>query len=139
MMRSGSWTPPAHVNRAVAACVLLLIQLVIVTATPLALTFTLTGSDAHGTPMVCNCIHDPGTTCPMHGGGPARPPSGSGPHWSGCDGMGQAAVMAMMTGIGIPAEVHDIAAPARTAARFAHRSDLELQAPTIPALPPPRT
>jgi hypothetical protein len=135
-----SHTPPRiRRYRALGALVLLLAQLIAVMATPVAVGVATT-MDADVEAMVCNCIHDPGTTCPMHGGGSSRsrPGPGPGPHWSPCGGTNDAGVIALATTIGIPVATRQVAPPVWSLGRIDTAFSFQLKSSSLPGVPPPR-
>jgi hypothetical protein len=140
MTRRLSWSPPRiHSYRILGAVVLLVAQLLMMTATPVALGVAAT-MDADVDAMVCNCIHDPGATCPMHGGGSSRsrPGPGSGPHWSPCGGTNDAGVIALATTIGIPVATRQVAPPVWSLGRIDTALSFQLESSSLPGVPPPR-
>ena len=140
MVRRPSCKPPrSHRYRGIGAIVLLAAQLLMAAAAPLAA--GLTAADRGNVEaIVCSCIHDPGTPCPMHGGGSrSRPAPGSGPHLSGCDAMDGAALIALVTTIGIPAAAPLVTPPVWSLGRMRTSADAGLDSPALPGVPPPRT
>jgi hypothetical protein len=125
-------------RRALGAVVLLAAQLVAVGGTPMVLSAAAI-ADGDFQTTICNCIHDPDTTCPMHGGSrQSAPRPGSGPHWSGCDGPDEAALIGLVTTVGIPVFTQPIVPSVRSLGPVMTGPDAVLDSSVLPSLPPPR-
>jgi hypothetical protein len=124
--------------RRLSALALLLCQLAVATGVPVLYGVSVfANGSADG--IVCNCIHDPGTTCPMHPQkSTSRPSPQSEATWQGCGPSQDAALLAVVTLVGVPETSHVVVAPPELSlvgpdgGAVLHPIDL------LPSVPPPK-
>jgi hypothetical protein len=124
--------------RRLGAGILLACHLLVLLGTPAAIAAEMAfGTDAT---TVCNCIHEPGTTCPMHGGGDgARPHEKSdSPQWCACGSGGDAALLRVATALGVLAPAPVVSPAVRLVGRASPLTEPLLDTPHGPLAPPPR-